>query len=71
MKANNVTFGIHRESLHPTELRINGATYKLETGRVFVLQNNGTVYQVPLYPTAVDIPALSAAIVAPFLRFED
>jgi hypothetical protein len=62
LKANNSTFGIHRQSLHPAELRINGATYKLDLGRVFVLQNNATVYQVPLFPTAVDIPTLSAAI---------
>ena len=45
---NGRTFGYRRESANPNELRVNGTAYDLRQGRVFVLQDDGTVVQRPL-----------------------
>jgi hypothetical protein len=67
--ASGTSFGYTRESTAPQRLRINGRGYLLLLGRVFLLHDDGTVEQFPLFPgleTAKDPDALGRLVAEPF-----
>ena len=51
--ANGRTFGYRRESVTENSLEINGVSYELGKGTVFLLQDDGTVRQLPVTPGRV------------------
>ena len=50
---NGLTFGYHRESTGPEQVRVNGTEYDLRLGRVLVLGESGTVEQLKIFPPLV------------------
>ncbi|MGB0579444.1 MAG: hypothetical protein ACPGVU_07060, partial [Limisphaerales bacterium] len=46
--SNERNFGFDRRKLYPDELRVNGTRYDLRKGRVFVLNDDGTLEQLAL-----------------------
>ena len=59
------TFVLHRDSNSADALTVNGRVYNLRQGRVLVLQDDGTVEKLPLFPplaTARDVDALSRLV---------
>jgi serine/threonine protein kinase len=51
LRSTRRTFGFSRGSVAPDQLNINGADYDLRRGRVLKLMEDGTVQQLPLFPT--------------------
>ncbi len=63
---NGRTFSCERETLDSDELSVNGTTYDLSKGRVFVLHDDGTLAHVPLFPALSEArdPERLAALIA-------
>jgi LysM repeat protein len=49
--SNGRTFAWHCESFNPDLLSVNGREFNLPKGRLFVLQEDGTVKQLAIFPT--------------------
>ena len=67
------TFGYLRDSVNPDFVRINGAEYDLREGRVFQLEESGSVHQLALFPEPEQIeePSQVAALIESWNRDQE